>query len=128
METGLDRDMQLGVLEPVPIGEHMVTWCHRMVVCAKKKDKQRHTIDLQALNVHAQACSVPPGTLKTVCDAWNNYHNVPLHQDDRHLTTFITPWGRYQYCTAPQGYIASGDGYSRHFMRYLLTSQTRLNV
>jgi hypothetical protein len=38
---------------------------------------------------------------------------VPLHEDDRHLTTFITPWGRYCYKTAPQGYIASGDGYSR---------------
>ena len=25
------------------------------------------------------------------------------------------PWGRYRYKTAPQGYIASGDGYSRRF-------------
>jgi hypothetical protein len=38
-----------------------------------------------------------------------------LHEDDRHLTTFITPWGCYRYKTAPQGYIASGDGYSRRF-------------
>lgn len=48
-------------------------------------------------------------------DCWNGYHSVPLHKADRHLTTFITPWGRYQYNTAPQGYIASGDGYSRRF-------------
>ena len=41
--------------------------------------------------------------------------SVPLHPDDRHYTTFITPWGRYQYCTAPQGNIASGDGYSRYY-------------
>ena len=25
------------------------------------------------------------------------------------------PWGRYRYKTAPQGFIASGDGYSRRF-------------
>ncbi|RLC10820.1 MAG: hypothetical protein DRI57_19865, partial [Deltaproteobacteria bacterium] len=62
-----------------------------------------------------QARSVPPGTLKTVFDAWNGYHSVPLREEDRHLTTFITPWGRYRYRTAPQGYIASGDGYSRRF-------------
>jgi hypothetical protein len=31
------------------------------------------------------------------------------------LTTFITPWGRYRYKTAPQGYIASGDGYTRRY-------------
>lgn len=40
---------------------------------------------------------------------------MPIHEEDRHLTTFITPWGRYRYKTAPQGYIASGDGYTRRY-------------
>ena len=31
VKAGLDRDVRLGVLEPVPVGEP-VTWCHRMVV------------------------------------------------------------------------------------------------
>jgi len=31
----------------------------------------------------------------------------------RHLTTFITPWGRYRYKVAPQGFLSSGDGYTR---------------
>ena len=57
--------------------------------------------------------AVSPSKKKTVFDAWNGYHSVPLHKDDRYYTTFITPWGRYRHCTAPQGYIASGDGYSR---------------
>ena len=104
-----------------------VTWCHRMVVCAKKNGKPRRTIDFQALNLHAtretshtpspfhQARSIPSKTKKTVFDCWNGYHSIPLHADDRHLTTFITPWGRCRYKTAPQGYIASGDGYSRRF-------------
>ena len=39
-----------------------------------------------------QARSVPQGTKKTVCDAWNGYHAVPLHPDDKHFRTFITPW------------------------------------
>ena len=52
---------------------------------------------------------------KTVFDTWNGYHSVNLHHEDRHYTTFITPWGRYRYCTAPQGYIASGDGYTRRY-------------
>lgn len=98
-----------------------------MVVCAKKNGKPRRTVDLQSLNRHAtrethhtqspfhQARSVPHGTLKTIFDAWNGYHSVPLREEDKHLTTFITPWGRYRYCKTPQGYIASGDGYSRRF-------------
>ena len=126
VKAGLDQDIALGVIEPVPVGEP-VTWCHRMVVCAKKNGKPRRTVDFQALNVHAarethhtqspfhQARSIPSGTKKTVFDCWNGYHSIPLHEEDRHLTTFITPWGRYRYKTAPQGYIASGDGYSRRF-------------
>ena len=126
VKAGLDRDVRLGVLEPVPIGEP-VTWCHRMVICAKKNGKPRRTIDFQPLNIHAtreihhtqspfhQARSVPRGKKKTIFNAWNGYHSVPLHPEDKHYTTFFTPWGRYRYCTAPQGYIASGDGYIRRY-------------
>lgn len=126
VKAGLDQDVLLGVIEPVPIGEP-VTWCHRMVVCPKKNGKPRRTIDFQALNAHAtrethhtqspfhQARLVPHGQKKTVFDAWNGYHSVPIREEDRHLTTFITPWGRYRYKTAPQGYIASGDGYTRRY-------------
>ena len=52
VKAGLDQDVALGVLEPVPIGEP-VTWCGRMVVCAKKNGKPRRTVDFQALNLHA---------------------------------------------------------------------------
>ena len=132
VKAGLDQDVRLGVLEPVPIGEP-VTWCHRMVVCAKKTGKPRRTVDLQPLNRHAtrethhtpspfhQARSVPHGKKKTVLDAWNGYHSVPIRKEDRHLTTFITPWGRYRYKTAPQGYIASGDGYTRRYDEIVAT-------
>ena len=126
VKSGLDQDERLGVIEKVPIGTP-VTWCHRMVVCPKKSGKPRRTVDLQALNRHAvrethhtqspfhQARAVPHNTKKSVFDAWNGYHSIPLDERDRDLTTFITPWGRYKYCVAPQGYIASGDAYSRRF-------------
>ena len=35
-----------------------------------------------------------------------------MHQEDNHFTTFITAWGRHRYLKAPQGYKASGDGYT----------------
>ena len=126
VKAGLDQDCSMGVIEEVPTVTP-VTWCHRMVIGAKKNGKPRRTVDLQALNASAtretyntqipfhQARSVPHGTKKTMCDAWNGYHAVPLHPDDRQLTTFITPWGRYRYRSAPQGYVASGDGFTRRF-------------
>ena len=48
-------------------------------------------------------------------DTWNGYHSVPLRPEDRHLTTFITPWGRYRYLRNPQGFVGAGDGYNRRF-------------
>ena len=62
-----------------------------------------------------QASQVPAGLKKNVFDAWNGYHSVPIKKTDRPLTTFITPWGRYRYITTPQGFVASGDGYTRRF-------------
>ena len=40
--------------------------------------------------------------------------SIPLHKDDRQLTTFLSHWGpRYRYLKAPQGYASSGDGFNR---------------
>ncbi len=62
-----------------------------------------------------QARAVPGNTKKTVFDAWNGYHSVALTESDRHFTTFITPWGRYQYRSVPQGYVVSGDAYTARY-------------
>ena len=139
VKAGLDQDVELGVLEQVPIGTP-VTWCHRMVVCAKKSGKPRRTVDFQALNQHAtrethhtqspfhQARQIPRNTKKTTFDAWNGYHSIPLDPKDRHLTTFITPWGRYRYRVCPQGYIASGDAYTRRFDEIIINIKDKTKV
>ena len=122
--AGLAQDVRLGVIEPVPVGTP-VTWCHKMIVVPKKSGKPRRTVDLQKLNRYAirethhtespfhQARAVPPNTYKSITDQWNGYHAIPLNEKDRHFTTFITPKGRFRYRVAPQGYIASGDAYTR---------------
>lgn len=58
---------------------------------------------------------VPPHTKKTTLDAWNGYHSVPLANEAKEATTFITEWGRYRYLRAPQGFHGSGDGYTKRF-------------
>ncbi len=120
------RDEALGVIERVPYGEP-VTWCHRMVITRKHDGTPRRTVDLSPLNKYCKretfasespfhlARRVPKNTWKTVTDAWNGYHSVPLRESDRHLTTFITPFGRWRYTRAPQGFLSSGDGYNRRF-------------
>ena len=124
VEQELNRDVALGVLERVPHGEP-TNWCFRMVVTRKHDGSPRRTVDLSPLNKFCQreahaskspfqlARSVPPNSHKTVFDAWNGYHSVPLCEEDRHLTTFTTPWGLFRYKRAPQSYLSSGDGFNR---------------
>ena len=98
-----------------------------MVLTRKHTGEPRRTVDLSPLNkhclreVHAMrspfelAKGVPAKTWRTVVDAWNGIHSVPLRNEDKHLTTFIMPWGRFRYLQAPQGFASSGDGYNRRF-------------
>ena len=59
------------------------------------------------------ASSVPPNMLKTLLDAWNGYHALPLTEKASNALMFITEWGRYRPLTAPQGFHGSGDGYTK---------------
>ena len=130
VEEDIMRDVALGILERVPYGVP-VEWCHRLVVTRKHDGSPRRTVDLSPLNKYCRrethcaespynlARRIPSGNWKTVTDAWNGYHSVPLRKSDRHLTTFITPFGRFRYTRAPQGFLSSGDGYNRRFAAVL---------
>ena len=67
------------------------------------------------------AAAIPRNSVKSILDCWNGYHSVPLAPEDRHLTTFITPFGRYRYKVAPQGFLAAGDAYTARLT--LLTAE-----
>ncbi len=126
VKDDLDRDVRLGIIEQVPQGTTS-KWCARMVVTPKKNGEPRRTVDLQKLNNATNSethhtpspfdvvSTVPTKTRKTVLDAWNGYHSLPLHQMTKEAMTFITEWGRYRYCRAPMGFHVSGDAYTRRF-------------
>ena len=119
-------DVALGVLEKVPPNTP-VTWCARLVIATKANGTPRRTVDLQALNRasvrqthHTRSPyhlvrDIPANTKKTVFDAWNGYHSVPVAEEDRDKLTFITEFSRYRYKTSPQGYLASGDGFTQRY-------------
>ena len=48
-------------------------------------------------------------------DATDGYHAVPLDEESKPFTTFITEWGRFRYRRLPQGFLASGDAYTRRY-------------
>ena len=123
VKAGLERDERLGVIERIPVNTPD-SWCSRMVVTPKHDGTPRRVIDYAQVNKHAPrqthhtkspytiATSIPGGKVKSVLDNWHGYHSVPVHPADRHLTQFLTQWGKYQYRTCPQGFISAGDGYT----------------
>lgn len=58
---------------------------------------------------------IPKYKKKTVLDAWNGYHSVPLSPESCEATIFITELGRYWYLRAPQGFHGSNDGYTKRY-------------
>ena len=130
VRDGLDRDVRLGVLERVPLNTPD-TWCSRMHITPKADGSPRRVVDFSPLNKHAPrqthhtqspwniAAAIPPNTVKSVLDCWHGYHSVPIAPEDRHLTTFLTPWGQYRYLTTPQGFISAGDGYTDRMDRII---------
>ena len=98
-----------------------------MVTVPKKDGSPRRTVDLQNLNTAIRrethhtpspfhtVNTIPRNKHKTVLDAWNRYHSVPLSPEARDATTLITEWGRYRYLRAPQGFKSSNDGYTKRF-------------
>ena len=127
---GIEKDVALGVLEKVSPNTPSI-WCHRLVIIRKRNRLPRRNVDLKKLNnvcirqTHPteppfkQAMDVPHGVKKSTCDAWNGYHSVAIREEDRHLTTFLTLEGRYIYRTVPQGFLASGDGYTHRYVKSL---------
>ena len=91
VKQDLDRDVALGIIEPVPTGNPTVL-CSRMVVAPKKDGSSRGAVDLQKLDTATrrethhtpspfnQVSVAPARTKKTVLDACNGYHSLPLSQ------------------------------------------------
>ena len=125
VRAGLEADVKKGIIRRVPDGTPD-TWCSRMVIQPKKNGRARRTVDLSGLSKAGRheshhtrsaaeiAKSVPSGKLKTTLDCVDGYHGVELAEEDRHKTIFATEWGLFEYCRVPQGYLPSGDSYTKH--------------
>ena len=127
----LDRDVELGIIEKVPVGE-AVEWCSRMVTVRKKDGSPRITVDYQPLNKQCLretypnpqpfdiVSSIPLHTYRTVSDAKRGYHQVILDETSVKLTAFISEYGRSRNLRSPEGLKASGDAYSSRFGEILV--------
>ena len=111
-----------------------------MHVVPKHNGNPRRVVDFTALNRISKrqthptvkpfnlVAKIPANCIMSKFDCWNGYHLVPVAESDVHYFQFITPWGRYRYRRAPQGYIASGDVYNRNTNAILVNVKNHLKI
>ena len=125
-KNSLEFDLMAGTLEKVPSAENNTKYgIARTVFVAKptkpgEKPKCRRTVDYKKLNAHInpsvyhmdpplkQAERVKSDSYKSVLDAKDGFHSIPLDPESRKWTMFITAsHGPLRYTRMPQGLILS---------------------
>ena len=99
-----------------PVDDVPSPWCHPLVAVPKPQGGVRITTDLSKLNSQVSRPAHPSPTpfaairsvtpearFFTTIDALHGYWQLELAEEDQHLTTFITPYGRYKIQAWPHG-------------------------
>ena len=129
LKDEIDEQIQAGILEKVDETPETNYWLHPIVVVPKKGTKKiRLCVDFRRLNQFCIRPSNPEGTpwekirslpsgprWYAVFDANKGYHQVPLDDESKKLTTFFTPHGKFCYLSLPMGYAGSQDIFTQQF-------------
>ena len=123
----------LGVISPA---ERPTQWCAGMVVLPKPSGALRICIDYRQLNERV-LCEVHPllkvdvtlaqlagATTFSKLNANSGFWQIPLSEESRSLTTFITPFGRYTFnLTSYPSRISSTPEHFQRRMSQILAGQ-----
>ncbi|UYV76749.1 K02A2.6-like [Cordylochernes scorpioides] len=128
LKTRLEELEKAGIIAQVNVATE---WCAPTVIAGKLNGDIRLCVDLSRLNEHVQRAVHPMPVVDHMLgqrgearfflklDANSGFHQIPLSPDCQHLTTFITPFGRYKYCRMPFG-ISLAPEYFQKVMSIIL--------
>ncbi|UYV61375.1 hypothetical protein LAZ67_1004650, partial [Cordylochernes scorpioides] len=128
LKTRLEELEKAGIIAQVNVATE---WCAPTVIAGKPNGDIRLCVDLSRLNEHVQREVHPmpvvehmlgqlgEARLFSKLDANSGFHQIPLSPDCQHLTTFITPFGRYKYCRMPFG-VSLAPEYFQKVMSIIL--------
>ena len=129
VKAELEHMQSLNVISKV---DQPTPWCAGMVVIPKKSGKVRICVDLKPLNENVLRGTHPlpqvdkilaqlsGATIFSKLDANSGFWQIPLTEQSRLLTTFITPFGRYCFNKLPFG-ITSAPEFFQKQMSTILT-------
>ena len=118
VKAELQRMQEMGVISPVT---KPTEWCAPMVAVSKPNGSVRVCVDLKRLNASVRRAHYPLPTITdtlaklsgaqhfSTLDTASGFWQVPLSPDSAHLTTFITPFGRFQFNRLPFGITSAPE-------------------
>jgi len=101
------------------------TWCSNLVIVRKKNGTIRLCVDFRNLNLACKKDNYPLPNMETLLqrvtgsgmmsllDGFSGYNQVWVKKEDRHKTTFTTPWGTFEYIRMPFGLTNAGATFQR---------------
>lgn len=128
VEQELQRMQHLGVIRQV---YHATPWCAPMVIALKQNGEIRICIDYTELNqqlirervimptVEENLAKLANAKVFSKLDANSGYWQTPLAPESQDLTTFITPFGRFQFLRLPFGIATAPEFFQREMLRIL---------
>lgn len=124
----LDRMVGLGVISQI---HEPTEWCAGMVPVRKKNGAVRICVDLTQLNqsvkrerhqlpaVEQVLAQLSGAKVFSKLDANSGFWQIPLAPESSALTTFITPFGRYQFHRLPFGITSAPEHFQRRMVDIL---------
>lgn len=109
------REHISGLLKKGVIRESSSSYASPVVLVRKSDGSLRLCVDYRRLNAKTQRDAFPlpriEESLDALCraqvfstiDLASGYHQVAVHEKDRHKTAFVTPFGLYEYLRMPFG-------------------------
>ncbi|KAJ8336765.1 hypothetical protein SKAU_G00379850 [Synaphobranchus kaupii] len=117
----LKRLLAAGVIEPIDAS----AWVSPIVVIQKKSGKIRMCVDLREPNkaviidafplphMDELLSSLQGSTVFSSIDLANAYYQVPLSEESRDLTAFITHDGLFRFCRVPYGPASAPSAFQK---------------
>jgi len=121
IEKEVNRLYKLGIIVPIRFSD----WIYNLVPVRKKTGEICIFIDFINLNKVSLKDNYPLPKMEhilqrvveasrmSLLDGYSGYNQIFVHEDDRDKTTFITPWGTFQYAKMPFGLKNVGATFQR---------------